>query len=68
MNTVLMWAARIAGFVGIAATGVAVAGRVSGNHWLAGFQVGTVLQAGMAAMLVACLGYLVALTEQRTGR
>jgi len=46
---------------------LAVAGRLSGAYWLGGFQIGTLLQAGMAAMLAACLAYLVALAEQPGG-
>ena len=60
----LMWAARIAGVAGVAATVIAFVGRLSGSYWVAGFQVGTVLQAAMAAMLVACLAYLAALAER----
>ena len=60
----LIWAARIAGVAGVAATVIAVAGRLGGSYWVAGFQVGTVLQAAMAAMLVACLAYLAALAER----
>lgn len=64
MNTLLIWIARVAGIVGVASIAVAVLGRLSGAHWLGGFQVGTVLQGGMAATLVACLGYLAALAER----
>ena len=60
----LIWAARIAGVAGVVAMVIAFAGRLSGSYWLAGFQVGTVLQAAMAAMLVACLAYLAALAER----
>jgi hypothetical protein len=63
MKTVLMWAARAAGVLGVAAMLIAFASRLGGMHWLGGFQVGTVLQAGMAAMLLACLAYLAALAE-----
>lgn len=63
MKTVLIWAARIAGVAGVAALALAFAGRLAGMYWIGGFQVGTVLQAGMAAMLAACLAYLAALVE-----
>ena len=65
MHRLLLWIARISGAAGVAAIIVAGAGRLSGLYWLAGFQVGTVLQAGMAAALVACLAYLAALAEDR---
>lgn len=64
MNTLLIWIARVAGIVGVVSIAVAVLGRLGGVHWLGGFQVGTVLQGGMAATLVACLGYLAAMAER----
>ena len=64
MQVLLRWAARIAGLIGIAAMAIAVIGRVAGLDWFGAFQVGTVLQAGMAAALVACLAYLAALAER----
>lgn len=65
MKSLLIWAARLAGTAGVALIGVAVLARIAGAYWLGGVQIGTVLQAGMAATLVACLGYLAALAEQR---
>jgi hypothetical protein len=67
MRAVLIWAARSAGVLGVVTMVLAVAGRLSGAYWLGGFQMGTLLQAGMAAMLAACLAYLVALAEQPGG-
>ena len=65
MTTGLIWAARIAGIGGVAAIALAFVGRLSGAYWLGGIQVGTVLQAGMAAALVGCLAYLAVLVERR---
>jgi hypothetical protein len=65
MKSWLIWAARIAGLMGVAAIALAFAARLGGSYWLAGVQVGSVLQAGMAVALVACLAYLAALVEQR---
>jgi hypothetical protein len=62
----LIWMARFAGAAGIAVIALAVLARLSGAYWLGGFQVGTLLQAGMAATLVACLGYVAALAERAT--
>lgn len=64
MNTLLIWFARVAGIIGVAVIALAAVGRLSGAYWIGGFQVGTVLQAGMAATLVACLGYVAALAER----
>lgn len=63
MGTMLIWIGRSAGIVGLALFGLAVEARLAGMYWIRGFQVGTVLQAGMACMLVACLGYVAALAE-----
>jgi len=57
--------ARIAGLIGVTVMAVAVLGRLAGLFWVGSFQVGTALQAGMAATLLACLGYLAALVETR---
>jgi hypothetical protein len=35
-----------------------------GVYGLAGFQIGTLLLAGMAAMILGCLGYLAAAAER----
>jgi hypothetical protein len=64
MNVLLKWMARIAGIAGLALMAVAVFGRVSGAYYLGAFQIGTILQVGMAAALVACLGYLAVLAER----
>ena len=40
----------------------AVYGRLSGNYYFGGFQVGTLLQAGTVALLVACVCFLMVLT------
>jgi len=67
MQALLMWIGRLAGIAGLVVVGVAVVGRLDGLYRLGGFEVGTLLQAGMAAMLIGCLGYVAALAE-RTDR
>jgi hypothetical protein len=62
----LIWIARFAGVAGVAVIALAVLARLSGAYWLGGLQVGTLLQGGMAATLVACLGYVAALAERAT--
>lgn len=64
MRTSLLWIARLAGLLGIATIAVAFGARLGGAYWVAGFQTGTILQAGMAAMLVACLAYVAILVER----
>ena len=67
MNDLLKWIARLAGIAGVVVMVLAVLGRLAGAYWLGSFQVGTILQGGMAATLVACLAYLAALAERRAG-
>lgn len=64
MQDVLVWIGRLAGVAGVALCAVAVVARLIGAFWLGGFQVGTLLQVGVAAMVLGCLGYLAALTER----
>jgi hypothetical protein len=64
MQGLLIWAARIAAVAGVALIATAVMARVSGVYSLGGFESGTILQGGMAAVLLACLGYLTALAER----
>ena len=64
MRTLLVWIARLAGVFGIATIAVAFGARLAGAHWLGSFQTGTILQAGMAAVLVACLTYVAVLVER----
>jgi hypothetical protein len=58
MNNLLLWAGRVAGFLGALMFVLTVAARLSGKFFLLDFQIGTLLQASMAVMLVGCLGYL----------
>jgi len=64
MNKLLLWAGRVGGVVGVILCTVAVIVRLRGAFTLGGFQVGTLLLAGMAAMLFGCLGYLASFAER----
>ena len=68
MEELLVWIGRLAGVAGVALCAVAVVARLVGAYWLGGFQVGTLLQVGVAAMVLGCLGYLAALTERFRAR
>lgn len=48
------WAGRIAGVAGLVLCALAVLSRITGHYTLAGFQVGTLLLAGTAALAAAC--------------
>jgi hypothetical protein len=67
MEISLLWIGRLAGLAGVFMCLIAVSARLAGAFWIAGFQAGTLLQAGMAAMLLGCLAHLVVLTARLTG-
>jgi hypothetical protein len=63
MESLLLWIGRIAGIVGVVVCAAAAVARASAIWGIAGVPVGTVFQAGMAAMILACLAYVSLLTE-----
>jgi len=63
VETVLRWIGRLGGAAGIVLCAVAVLMRLRGVYNFAGFQIGTLLIAGIAAMTVGCLAYLAAIAE-----
>jgi hypothetical protein len=63
MKSLLLWTGRSAGLGGTVLCIVAAATRLSGRYWLGGFQGGTLLQGGVALMVLGCLCFLSALTE-----
>jgi hypothetical protein len=67
METSLLWIGRLAGGVGVFMCLIAVGARLAGAFWIAGFQAGTWLQAGTAAMILGCLAHLVVLTARLAG-
>ncbi len=67
MEIALLWIGRLAGLAGVLMCLIAGGARLSGAFWIAGFQAGTLLQAGMAAMILGCLAHLIVLTARLTG-
>lgn len=67
METLLIWTGRIAGLAGLALCLVAGASRVLGAYWLGSFQAATLLQVGVAGMVLGCLCFLMALLERLDG-
>ena len=63
MENVLRWVGRIAGAMGLVLCAIAVVARAAGMFVLGSFQVGTLLQGGMAALLIGCLAYLAVIAE-----
>lgn len=64
MEKLLLWMGRVGGVVGVILCAFAVVVRLRGAYNFGGFQVGTLLLAGMAAALLGCLGYLAYLAER----
>ena len=64
METLLRWTGRLGGAAGVVLCAVAVLTRLRGVYNFAGFQIGTLLLAGIAAMLVGCLAYVAAIAER----
>ena len=65
MEILLLWVGRLAGLTGVVLSVCAVYYRVTGSFFAGGFQVGTLLQAGMTSILIGCLCLLVVLTNRR---
>jgi hypothetical protein len=63
VDTLLRWIGRLGGAAGIVLCAVAVLMRLRGVYNFAGFQIGTLLLAGIAAMMVGCLAYVAAIAE-----
>ena len=64
METLLRWIGRLGGAAGLVLCAAAVLMRLRGVYNFAGFQIGTLLLAGIAVMLVGCLAYLAAIAER----
>ena len=65
MRSLLLWVGRLGGSLGVLLCAASVLLRLRGVFTVAGFQIGTLLLAGVAVMLVGCLGYLSVLVERR---
>ena len=65
MNDLLIWIGRIAGIVGVLVGVGAVAARAVGFWHVGSMSSGSLLQAGVAAMVVAILAYVAAIAERR---
>ena len=56
----------VAGVLGLLLTLASFGLRLTGTYWLAGFQVGTLLQAGIAATVSGCFLLLAVLTGRNS--
>jgi hypothetical protein len=67
MSKLLVWMGRVAGLLGLLLTAVAVVARLLGIWHIGSLSVGTLLMAGVAAMVAGTLAYAAALAESRLG-
>ncbi len=69
MDMLLLWIGRIGGLAGTVVALAAIVTRLSGHYWLVGVPAATLLQGGMALILVGCIAYLARLADgpQRIG-
>ena len=65
MESLLLWVGRLAGIAGVLVCLLAIALRFRGVYNFAGFQIGTLLLAGIGAMLLGCLAYVALIAERR---
>jgi hypothetical protein len=65
MDNLLVMLGRLAGLVGLVICLGAGIARVLGHFYVAGFSVSTLLQAGLAGLVLGCFALLLALTERR---
>lgn len=61
---ILLQLGRSAGVIGVLLCIIGAASRLSGAYWLGGFQVGTLLQAGTAAMVFGCFCLLTVISSR----
>ena len=68
MEGLLIWMGRVAGAGGTVLLIVAMGLRMTGQYMVGGFQVGTLLQASIAVMVLGCLCYVASQAEARRER
>jgi hypothetical protein len=66
MDVLLLWLGRLGGLAGVLLCLIGAGVRLSGQHWLGGFEAATLMQAGIAGMSFGCLCFL-ALLVNRSG-
>ena len=68
MENLMISIARLAGAGGVLLLLVAVLARLGGRFVLGAFQVTTLLQAGVASLILGCFCFLEVLTERARAR
>ena len=64
MNRLLIWIGRLAGLLGLAALACAVALRLASIWHVGGLQIGTLVNAGVAATVIGAWAYVASLAER----
>ena len=64
MSKLLVWMGRVAGLAGVILAAIAVVARLSGWWHIGSLSVGTLLMAGVAAMVAGTLAYAASLAER----
>lgn len=68
MDALLLALGRVAGSGGVALCIIGGAVRLTGRHWIAGYEALTLLQAGIAGMTLGCLCFLAVLVQRSTAK
>ena len=64
MNALLLWLGRLFGVIGVVVCAVALLVRLSGNYKYGGFEIGTLVLGGTAAMVAGCLCLLLRMVSR----
>ena len=65
MSSLLILTGRVAGILGVVLGAASVAARAMGMFFIGTLQVGTLLQASIASMVLGALAYAAAVAERR---
>ena len=68
MRNALIWIGRLVAVLGVAIMVAAVGFRLGGIYFIGNLQVGTLLNVGLAGMVLACVCFLAALTSRGPGQ
>ena len=64
MNNFMLMLGRLLGFAGVLISLLSIGARLLGHYFVAGFQIGTLFQTGLGAMVAGCLCLLGVLTSK----
>jgi hypothetical protein len=68
MNNFLLMLGRLLGLAGVLIALLSMGARLLGHYFVAGFQIGTLFQTGLGAMVAACLCLLLVLTSRSSDK